>query len=151
VTDTAKPLETGRSSVEYRVEEQIGFVLRKVHQRASAIFESVMGEFDVTPMQFTVLIKLDDEGETSQNQLGRLAAMDPATTFGVISRLKKRGFVIQRKDPTDGRRILLDLTQSGQQKAQEMRHRAAEVSAQTLEPLAPDERETILVLLNKMV
>ena len=47
----------------YRLEDQVGFVLRKVHQRASEVFARVMAEFEVTPQQFSTLVKLDDVGE----------------------------------------------------------------------------------------
>ncbi len=144
-------IESSGAEAEYRVEDQIGFVLRKVHQRASVIFERVMREFKVTPMQFTLLVKLDDMGDVSQNQLGRLAAMDPATTFGVINRLKKRDLVQQRSDPNDGRRVILTLTEKGQAKISAMRGKAVEVSAQTLAPLDPEDRTHLLNLLSKLI
>jgi MarR family transcriptional regulator, lower aerobic nicotinate degradation pathway regulator len=136
---------------EYSVEDQIGFVLRRTHQRASAIFETVMGGFQVTPTQFTTLIKLQDLGEVSQNRLGRMAAMDPATTFGVISRLKKRDLITQRTDPNDARRILLRLTQEGDKCASAMRVVAVQVSQEILAPLTGDEQEMILKLLGKLM
>lgn len=76
---------------DYRLEDQVGFVLRRAHQRASGIFAEVMGRYDVTPTQFAALAKLADVAPVSQNELGRLTAMDPATIFGVVSRLVKRG------------------------------------------------------------
>ena len=71
---------------EYRLQEQVGFILRKAHQRHVAIFAAHIG--DLTPPQFAALAKLNDVGETSQNQLGALIAMDAATIKGVIDRLK---------------------------------------------------------------
>ena len=59
---------------DYHLQEQIGFVLRKAHQRHVSIFASHIG--DLTPPQFAALAKLADVGETSQNQLGSLVAMD---------------------------------------------------------------------------
>ncbi|KMO36409.1 MarR family transcriptional regulator, partial [Methylobacterium aquaticum] len=49
----------------YQVEEQIGYLIRRAHQRASAIFETVMRDFSVTPVQYAVLCKLHDLGPTS--------------------------------------------------------------------------------------
>jgi len=95
---------------DYHLEDQPGYILRKAHQRSSEIFNEVMKQFDISPMQFSTLIKLHDFTETSQNRLGRLVAMDPATTLGVVQRLKERGLVEQRKDPNDRRRLLLRLT-----------------------------------------
>lgn len=135
---------------DYQVEQQIGFVLRLVHQRASSIFDTVMGEFGVTPTQFTTMIKLQDADEISQNRLGRMAAMDPATTFGVISRLKKRGSVTQRTDPDDARRVLLRLSPDGADQTSRMRTAALQVSKVTLAPLTIEEQKTLLSLLGKL-
>lgn len=86
---------------DYHLEDQPGYILRKAHQRSSEIFGEVMKQFDISPMQLSTLVKLHDFTETSQNRLGRLVAMDPATTLGVVQRLKERGFIEQRKDPND--------------------------------------------------
>lgn len=144
-----KPLAAAHAD-SYRVEEQIGFNLRRAHQRASLLFEEVMGRFDITPQQFTALVKLDDVGQASQNELGRMVAMDPATTFGVISRLKKQNLITQRADPADGRRVRLNLTAEGATKVAQMRAVAADVTRRTLEPLSPSEARTLLRLLDKI-
>ena len=86
----------------YRLQDQVGFILRRAHQRHVAIFASHIG--DLTPPQFAALAKLRDVGETSQNQLGVLIAMDAATVKGVIDRLKLRGFVDLGKHEGDKRR-----------------------------------------------
>lgn len=134
----------------YRLEEQVGFLIRKAHQRASGHFNAVMGEFDVTPTQFAALAKLDDTGRVAQNELGRMTAMDPATIFGVVQRLAKRGYVRSAADPEDARQVLLSLTDAGRAAVQAMKARGAEVSARTLEPLAPQERALFLHLLQRL-
>jgi len=135
----------------YRLEEQVGFVLRRVHQRATDTFNTVMTGFKITPRQFAVMAKLDDLGPTSQNQLGRLVAMDPATMFGVAGRLAKRGLIKQAVDPHDARLVLLELTAEGQQLVQAMKARGLEVSRRTLAPLSAKEAEIFMRLLVKMV
>jgi MarR family transcriptional regulator, lower aerobic nicotinate degradation pathway regulator len=139
------------STPSYRLEEQVGFVLRRAHQRATDTFNTVMAGFKITPRQFAVMAKLDDLGPTSQNLLGRLVAMDPATMFGVAGRLAKRGLIKQAVDPHDARLVLLELTAEGRQVVQAMKARGLEVSRRTLEPLSAKEAETFLRLLVKMV
>ncbi|MGI9335602.1 MAG: MarR family winged helix-turn-helix transcriptional regulator [Gammaproteobacteria bacterium] len=134
----------------YRLEHQAGFVIRKVHQRASEIFAQVMAGFDVTPAQFSTLVKLHEEGELSQNHLGRLVATDPATTLGVVKRLRERGLVETRRDPDDGRRVLLRLNRRGHRLVERMVHQAGEVTRQTLAPLDRAERRTLMGLLNRL-
>jgi hypothetical protein len=90
-----KPVEdAGADAAEraaaYALEDQVGFLLRCAHQRASEIFNAVMESFAVTPTQFAALAKLDDLGSVSQNQLGGWTRMDPATVSGVVGRLIAR-------------------------------------------------------------
>lgn len=134
----------------YVLEQQIGFILRCVHQRATEIFNTTMSRHGVTPTQFAVLAKLDDQGSVSQNLLGRLTAMDPATTSGVVGRLITRGFVSQSPDPQDARLVLLTLTPAGRTVVAEMKVDAAEVSRRTLGPLSPAEAASLLKALEKL-
>ena len=134
----------------YVLEEQVGFMLRRAHQRASDIFNDVMGPFEVTPQQFAVLAKLVDNGPVSQNLLGRMTAMDPATIFGVIGRLVKRGLVQQSLDATDARLVIVSLTERGVELATMMRALGREVSRRTLEPLSEEEAASLINLLGRI-
>jgi MarR family transcriptional regulator, lower aerobic nicotinate degradation pathway regulator len=134
----------------YVLEDQVGFLLRCAHQRGSEIFGAVMQRFAVTPTQFAALAKLDDLTSVSQNQLGRLTRMDPATISGVVGRLIARGFVRQSPDARDARLVLLALTPAGRVAILEMKAAAADVSRRTLEPLKPAEAEALLRALAKI-
>ena len=101
----------------YVLEEQVGFILRQVWQRHAAIFAREIG-INLTPTQWAALAKLTETGPCSQNQLGRLTAMDVATIKGVIDRLTARGLTETSPDPEDGRRLLVSLTRAGQQMAE---------------------------------
>ncbi len=134
----------------YRVEQQIGHLLRRAHQRASAIFQETLEDKALTPMQFAALMRLHDEGPMSQNHLGRLAAMDPATVQGVIRRLQERGLVSRMPDRTDRRRTVLSITDEGKALAQFLVPSAKAVSARTLAPLDPEERRLLLDFLERL-
>lgn len=134
----------------YRLEDQVGFKLRKVLQKNTEIFNEVMNGFELTPMQFAILAKLDDLGTISQNQLGRHAAMDPATTFGVVGRLMKRGLIEQSADSSDARLTLLALSARGRRLVAQMKVRGAQVSERTTASLSVDEARMFLHLLSKL-
>jgi len=134
----------------YVLEDQVGFILRRAHQHATEIFNTVMDGFELTPTQFAALAKLHDLGPTSQNQLGRLIAMDPATMFGVAGRLGKRNLLRQSVDPADARLVILQLTDEGHALVEAMKARGVEVSARTLEPLTKEEGEALCRLLRKI-
>ncbi|WP_227949592.1 MarR family winged helix-turn-helix transcriptional regulator [Sneathiella sp. HT1-7] len=143
-------VENDRPIDDYVVQDQIGHLLRRAHQRASSIFQSYMGHVQITPTQFAALTKLRDEGELSQNHLGRLTAMDPATIQGVTRRLIDRGLVQIRPDETDRRRMLLRLTEAGLELTEDIIPYGFDITDDTLEPLTEDEQELFLALLKKI-
>lgn len=133
----------------YVLDEQVGFILRQVWQRHSAIFSREIGT-NITPTQWAALSKLAEAGPCSQNQLGRLTAMDVATIKGVIDRLTARGLTETSQDPEDGRRLLVSLTRAGQQLAEKVAPNALAITRETLAPLEAKEREMLMALLNKL-
>ena len=136
------------SAEDYHLQEQIGFVLRKAHQRHVAIFAALIG--DLTPPQFAALAKLHESGETSQNQLGSLIGMDAATVKGVIDRLKARGLVELSKHEADKRRLLVNLTAEGRDAVERLIPLAREITQETLAPLSTKEIATFMKLLAKL-
>ena len=133
----------------YVLDEQIGFILRQVSQRHATIFARDIGA-ELTPTQWAALAKLAEAGPCSQNQLGRLTAMDVATIKGVIDRLTARGLTETSADPEDGRRLRVSLTRVGQQLAEKVAANALAISKETLAPLDPRERELLVELLEKL-
>ena len=135
---------------EYILEQQIGHMLRRAHQRTSAIFKSQFAAHDLTPTQFAALVKIADQGEVSQNLLGRLTAMDPATMKGVIGRLHKRRLITSNHDSADRRRTLWSLTAAGRKLLGKAVKAGLATSEQTLAPLTGKERKTLQKLLSRL-
>ncbi len=136
------------AEADYRLQDQIGFIVRRAHQRHLAIFASRIG--DLTPPQFAALAKLRDVGETSQNQLGALIAMDAATVKGVIDRLKARGYVDLGRHDADRRRLMVSLTEDGKRAVDEMIPLARQITAETLAPLSDRDIATLTRLLARI-
>lgn len=133
----------------YVLEDNVGFILRQVTQRHVALFSATMCH-ELTPTQFSALLKLHEQGSCSQNQLGRLTAMDNPTVKGVVDRLTRRGLVAARPDGHDARLHMLSLTQEGERVVAEAIPCARRVTETTLAPLAEAERKTLLSLLNAL-
>jgi DNA-binding MarR family transcriptional regulator len=133
----------------YRLDEQVGFLLRRANQRHLAVFAEVIPE--VTTTQLAALAKLAERGPLSQNQLGRATAMDAATIKGVVGRLARRRLVVTAPSAEDRRRLVVDLTSEGRALFEELWRRGLEASRRTLEPLSEAERERLLALLRRMI
>ena len=132
---------------DYRLDDQIGYILRRVTQRHLSIFAALIPE--VTTTQFAVLARLAEVGPLSQNHLGRATAMDAATK-GVVDRLARLGYVATTADPDDRRRLTVTLTAAGTALFADRTATALQVSDQTLAPLTGTERQGLLDLLSRL-
>ena len=133
----------------YVLDQQVGFLLRKAHQRHTSIFASAVRN-KIPPSQFAVLAKLAEVGPVSQNELGRLTAMDSATIKGVVDRLTTRGLVTADVSPRDARLRVADLSPEGREFIELMTPVAKRITLDTLSPLTVAERRTFLRLLKKL-
>ncbi|MNV88130.1 HTH-type transcriptional repressor NicR [compost metagenome] len=111
----------------------------------------MIGDSQLTPTQWGALVTLRAEGSLSQNQLGRLTFMDPATTQGVILRLVERQLVERQPDPQDRRRTSVSLTRAGQSLVSTLLENATRAHHRTLDPLTPEEQATFLMLLSRLM
>jgi MarR family transcriptional regulator, lower aerobic nicotinate degradation pathway regulator len=132
----------------YVLDDQIGYVLRRVTQRHLSLFSEAIPQ--VTTTQFAVLARLAELGPQSQNLLGRATAMDAATVKGVVDRLTRQGLVETAADPEDRRRLTVALTKAGAALFEATVSAALSVSNRSLEPLSASERAQFMALLARL-
>ena len=135
---------------DYVLERQVGHMLRRAHQRHAAIFQELITDEQLTPLQFAALVKLRDVGEVSQNHLGRLTAMDAATMQGVIKRLMARHLISRRPDPNDRRRLILSLSDDGAALIRSAVAAGKKITRRTLSPLDASEQKIFMEYLARL-
>jgi DNA-binding MarR family transcriptional regulator len=134
-----------------RLDDEIAHLLRRAHQRSSSIYLAILAEQQLTPTQYFAMARLHEVGEISQNRLGRLAAMDPATIQGVIQRLAERGYIRRLPDANDRRRMVLSLTPQGRTVIEALLEETARANEAILEPLPAEQRALFVALLRQLV
>lgn len=134
----------------YRLDASAGHLLRRAHQRHQAIFLDAAGGLGLTGPQFAALLRLAELGRATQNQLGRLTAMDSATVGGVVRRLCARDLVRSDGDPMDRRTRVLTLTERGHAMLGAAQAAGRRANDALLEPLTAAERTQFLRLLRRV-
>ncbi len=132
------------------VEDHIGYLHRRAHQRHVSLFTAALAHAELTPTQFTALLKTVQLGKITQNLLGRHAAMDPATIQGVVQRLTARGLVQRSRDPMDRRTAVLEPTEAGVALIARVVACARQAHDAALSPLSAEERVQVVALLRKI-
>ena len=133
----------------YRLDEQIGYLLRLATQRHTALFQAQMPD-GLTATQFAALARLYEQGPCAQNQLGRRAAMDVATIKGVVDRLREKGLVKTTPSPNDKRLTIVALTDIGKHRIRALTDVGHQITQDTLAPLSGADQKVLLRLLAKL-
>ncbi len=127
----------------------VGHLLRRAHLISSGVTARYIRDAGLTPPQMATLLKLMEVGQISQNELGRMVAMERANIHGIITRLVDRGLVTTHRDPADARKTLLRLSSSGRRLVDRAEPRHWQAMQETMRVLTPTERTEFLRLLRK--
>jgi MarR family transcriptional regulator, lower aerobic nicotinate degradation pathway regulator len=128
-----------------------GFMLRRAHQIAVALFLEETGDRKVTTSQYGALFVLAQVEGLDLAGLGRRLGMDRSTSALVVSKLQAAGWVAMATNPNDRRRKALKLTPAGQAMLDDLAGPAHEARERLLSPFTPEEAETFLRLLERFV
>jgi MarR family transcriptional regulator, organic hydroperoxide resistance regulator len=91
---------------------------------------NVLGSDRLSWTSFTGMWVLWVWGEMESRAFAQAVGISRPTATGVVTTLEARGFVRRKKDPSDGRMVLVSLTPSGRRKIEELfpRFNAEEVA-----------------------
>jgi len=109
----------------------VGLLLRQLRQH-------IRGE--LTLPENAALARLNRAGPTTSSALAKLEQISPQSMGATLAGLEARGLVARHPDPEDGRRVVLSLTEAGQQVLQDKRNARTRQLADALSAkFTPDE------------
>jgi MarR family transcriptional regulator, lower aerobic nicotinate degradation pathway regulator len=127
-----------------------GFMIRRAHQIAVAIFLDETRESRITPTQYGVLVILERRPGIDQNTLARLLGLDRSTTGLVVRKLAERGLIARAAGAADMRRRELKLTRPGVVLLDRVAASTHRAQRRLLSPLPARERKRFLDLLARL-
>ncbi|MCX5395505.1 MarR family winged helix-turn-helix transcriptional regulator [Streptomyces sp. NBC_00102] len=126
-----------------------GHLARRLQQAHHLLWNAMVSE-EITSPQFAVLNTLVAESGLDQRTVGERVGLDRSTVAEVISRLIRRGFLDKVRDPQDGRRFLLCLTDAGRRAHRKLTVRTARMNQVFFAPLTPEEQTLFLHLAQRV-
>jgi MarR family transcriptional regulator, lower aerobic nicotinate degradation pathway regulator len=127
-----------------------GFLLRKAHQMAVAIWFRDIDGIPLTPPQHNILSTVSANPGRHQTELARLVGYDRATVGAVLAGLEERGLIKRLGSKTDRRLKTLSITPRGTQLLTATAPVLERINRHIVEPLEPHERDMFLALLEKI-
>jgi DNA-binding MarR family transcriptional regulator len=114
----------------------VGLLLRRMRQ------SPVSGE--LTLPESAALARLDRGGPTTAAALARQEQISPQSMGATLAGLEARGLITRSADPTDGRRVVMSVTDAGLQTVGKRRDVRVEQLAAALEGFTRSELQRIL-------
>ncbi|MBQ0995131.1 MarR family winged helix-turn-helix transcriptional regulator [Streptomyces sp. RK62] len=127
----------------------LGHLARRLQQAHHLLWNTMVSE-EITSPQFAVLNTLVAEPGLDQRTVGERVGLDRSTIAEVISRLGRRGLLDKVRDPQDGRRSLLRLTDEGLRTHKRLTVRTARMNQVFLAPLSAEEQTLFLDLIRRV-
>lgn len=97
--------------------------------------------------QLSALATLDRCGQMTAGALAQHEQVRPPSMTKTLAALAEAGYVVRTPDPTDGRQVVVSLTDTARTLLQEDRRRRDEWLAALMAGLSPDERATLAAAL----
>ncbi len=134
----------------FNIENSVGFLLAKCHQKAFNIFKKKLEPYHLTPPQFATLAYLWKKDNINQVHLGELMGVDRTTISGIVDRLERDGLVERGADPGDRRSWMLFLTDKGKLLQKELAPIALEFNNSLTAGLTEEETAQLIIMLKKI-
>jgi len=131
--------------------KQPGHLLRRAYQQGLAIILDKLSQEDITHLQLTVLMALDEEGPCTQRALSSMIAMEPSNVHPMLKRMQDNGLVSIKTSEVDKRRSEIVMTAKGQTLLQKLLPLQYDSSQELLENLNESEKTDFIVLLEKII
>ena len=125
----------------------ISAVARVHRQHAGALLHGL----GLSAGQELLLMLLWEKEPRSQAELTREMAIEPPTTSKMISRMATAGLIARKRSELDRRTVLVSLTEAGRALEGPVNAAWRTLEADTVAALTPQEQDTLLVLLGRVV
>ncbi|WP_010227924.1 MarR family winged helix-turn-helix transcriptional regulator [Gillisia marina] len=96
-------------------EKTIDYVLRATWMAVSKMYNEEAGKAGSTMATGFALLSIDPEKGTPSTSLGPKMGMEATSLSRILKSMEEKGLIIRKKNPADGRSVLLYLTDFGKE------------------------------------
>jgi DNA-binding MarR family transcriptional regulator len=94
----------------------IDYILRATWQAVSRMYNEEAAKYGATMATGFVLLSIDKEKGTPSTALGPKMGMEATSLTRTLKSMEEKGLIVKKKNPNDGRGVLIYLTDYGKEK-----------------------------------
>jgi len=97
-------------------DKTIDYILRATWQAVSRMYNEEASKYGATMATGFALLSMDKEKGTPSTSLGPKMGMEATSLTRTLKSMEEKGLIIRKKNPEDGRGVLIYLTEFGKEK-----------------------------------
>jgi|SRR5690554_2487400 len=101
------------------------------------------GAADLPDVQLSILVRLVKHGTTTPGEIAEFQRIRPPSATRAVRHLEELGLAKREAHPTDGRQVVVSVTEAGREEVRETMRRRDAWLARELAALTPHEREIL--------
>ena len=97
-------------------DKTIDYILRATWQAVARMYNEEASKYDASMATGFALLSIDKEGGTPSTSLGPKMGMEATSLTRTLKSMEEKGLIVRKKNPEDGRGVLIYLTPFGKEK-----------------------------------
>lgn len=97
-------------------DKTIDYVLRSTWQAVARMYNEEASKYGATMATGFTLLSIDREKGTPSTALGPKMGMEATSLTRTLRSMEEKGLIVRKKNPDDGRGVLIHLTKEGKEK-----------------------------------
>jgi DNA-binding MarR family transcriptional regulator len=136
---------------DFRIYEKPGHLIRRLQQISFALFMEETRDFEITPVQYSAILAIDNHLGIDQTALCNIIAFDRSTIGDVVTRLERKKLIKRIPGVDDRRTKRLYITSAGRQLIRDIEPAVQLTQKRILEPLKINERVSFVQMLKQLI
>jgi DNA-binding MarR family transcriptional regulator len=104
-------------------DKTIDYILRATWQAVSRMYNEEASKYGASMSVGFALLSIDKDNGIPSTALGPQMGMEPTSLTRTLKSMEEKGLIIRKKNPVDGRGVLIHLTKLGKEKRELSRDR----------------------------
>lgn len=96
-----------------KLDYQLCFPLYACGKEITRMYKPFLDEIDLTYTQYITMMVVWEEKQTSLKNIVNRILLDSGTLTPLLKKLESKGLIIRKKDTTDDRNLLIEITEKG--------------------------------------
>lgn len=131
-------------------EDTIDFHIKRTWQSIAKMYNEEASKYDATMATGYVLLNIDIENGTPSTALGPKMGMEATSLSRILKNMEERGLIERKRNPADGRSVLVHLTDFGKEKRLDAREAVLRFNNTVASNITPQKLEVFFEVINEV-